>query len=85
MLAKAYKRGSMMPEKLTDRARLYLNCVADWKAPYEVSALLGDSPPESINSVKRMLGRLGARGLVQWSSANNTYRVTDEGRSALGQ
>lgn len=68
---------------LTGRARLYLRCIEDWKAPYEVAALLGDTPPATVNDVKRMLGRLAARGLVDYSQANNTYRVSIEGRIAL--
>lgn len=68
---------------ITDRARLYLRCIVDWKAPYEIAALLGDTPPPSINDVKRMLGRLAARGLVYHSRANDTYRVTIAGREAL--
>jgi len=68
---------------ITDRARLYLRCIDDWKAPYEIAALLGDTPPPTINDVKRMLGRLAARGLVHYSRANNTYCVSVEGRKAL--
>lgn len=69
---------------LTARARLYLRCIDDWKAPYEIVKLLGDSPPATVRDVKRMLGRLEARGLVYHSRANDTYRVTIEGRQALG-
>lgn len=68
---------------LTDRARLYLQCIVDWKAPYEIAALLGDSPQASVKDVKRMLGRLAARGFVYHSRANDTYRVTIAGRDAL--
>jgi DNA-binding IclR family transcriptional regulator len=72
-----------MAEKLTDRARLYLNCVDDWKAPYEVAALINDTPPPTSVEVQRMLRRLASRGLVRHSIANNTYRISDEGRAAL--
>lgn len=68
---------------LTGRARLYLQCIDDWKAPYEVAAMIGDTPPPSINDVKRMLGRLAARGFVKYYKPNNTYRVSDAGRSAM--
>ena len=68
---------------LTDRARLYLRCISDWKAPYEIAELIGDTPPPTHNDVKRMLGRLAARGLVDYSIANNTYRLSDDGRRAL--
>jgi hypothetical protein len=68
---------------LTGRARLYLSCIDDWKAPFEIIRLLGDSPPATYNDVRRMLGRLAARGLVDHSPPNNTYRITDEGRAAL--
>jgi hypothetical protein len=67
---------------LTARAGLYLRCIDDWKAPYEIVALLGDTPPATVNDVARMLGRLAARGLVDYSIANNTYRVSDHGRRA---
>lgn len=69
---------------ITDRARLYLRCIDDWKAPYEIAALLGDNPPPSVAEVTRMLGRLANRGLVYHSRANNTYRVTIAGRDAVG-
>jgi hypothetical protein len=68
---------------ITARAHLYLSCINDWKAPYEVAALIGDNPPPTINDVKRMLGRLAARGLVHHSRANNTYCLTIAGRKAL--
>lgn len=68
---------------LTDRARLYLRCVDDWKAPYEIVKLLGDTPPATTNDVKRMLGRLAARGFVDYYPPNNTFRITDEGRAAV--
>jgi hypothetical protein len=68
---------------LTDRARLYLRCIDDWKAPFEIAELIGDTPPPTHNDVKRMLGRLAARGLVLYSIANNTYRISAEGRAAL--
>ncbi len=68
---------------LTSRARLYLRCVDDWKAPYEIVALLGDNPQATINDVNRMLGRLAAKGLVYHSRANNTYRITIDGRAVL--
>jgi DNA-binding IclR family transcriptional regulator len=68
---------------LTDRARLYLRCIDNWKAPYEVAASLGDTPPPTINDVRRMLGRLAARGFVDHHEGNNTYRISEEGREAL--
>lgn len=68
---------------LTDRARRYLECVDDWKAPFEVAYLLGDTPQPSSIEVQRMLRRLTSRGLVHRSFANNTYRISNEGRAAL--
>jgi len=68
---------------LTGRARRYLECVDDWKAPFEVAALIGDTPQPTSVEVQRMLRRLSSRGLVRHSIANNTYRITDEGRAAL--
>jgi hypothetical protein len=69
---------------LTDRARLYLSCVDDWKAPFEIAKLLGDSPPPSYNDIKRMMGRLAARGLVDYSARNDAYRISEEARAAVG-
>lgn len=70
---------------LTDRARLYLGCVNDWKAPFEIAKLLGDTPPPSYNDIKRMMGRLAARGLVDYCAPNETYRISDEGRAAVSR
>jgi hypothetical protein len=68
---------------LTDRARLYLSCVDDWKAPFEVQAMIGDTPAPNLVDVQRMLRRLASRGLVQHGVGQNTYRITNEGRAAL--
>lgn len=70
---------------ITDRAKLYLLAVEDWKAPFEIPALLGDSPPETVRSVQRMLTRLRSRGLVECNAANITYRATDKGLESIGR
>jgi len=68
---------------LTKREREYLHAVMDWSAPYEISErLFGYS---NGNLVKPKLGAMVKNGLVTWSSANNTYRITDKGRTALSQ
>lgn len=68
--------------KLTERAKLYLRSVPDWSAVWEIRPRLGDTPPAAGNDIRRMLGRLSARGLVEWHSGNNTYRITEAGRRA---
>lgn len=72
-------------EKLTIRARLYLSVIDDWKAPYEIAVLLGDTPPPSTNVVKSVLGRLISRGLVNYGRPNGTYRISEAGRAALAK
>ena len=72
-------------KKPTDRARLYLSTVDDWKADYEIAGLLGDTPPPSNVVVRSMMGRLIGRGWVKYGKANDTYRITEEGRSAISK
>jgi DNA-binding PadR family transcriptional regulator len=67
--------------KLTKREREYLNAVMDWSAPYEIAErLFGYS---NGNLVTPKLGVMIGKGVVTWSRANNTYRITDAGRAAL--
>lgn len=70
-------------KKLTSRAKLYLAACSDWKADWEIVNLLGDTPPLSPRSVRPYLGVLIGKGLLQWSGAQNTYRVTHAGRLHL--
>lgn len=72
-----------MADKLSPRARLYLEAVNDWKADYEVAAALGDDPAPAPRTVRSVLGRLIGRGLVTWSKQQNTYQISPAGRSAL--
>jgi hypothetical protein len=69
--------------KISLRTRLYLEAVADWKAAYEVAALLGDDPPLKHTAIKSVLGRYIGAGLVQWSGQNATYKLTPAGVAAL--
>ena len=72
--------------KLSLRAALYLRTIDDWKAPFEVSRLLGDTPPPSSHVVRSVLGRLISRGLAEYGGRDaDTYRVTEAGRLALAQ
>jgi hypothetical protein len=74
-----------MPDrvKLTIRAQLYLRCIDDWKAPFEVAALLGDTPPPHLGIVRRMLCRLVNGGYAEHHYGNDTFRQTDAGRALL--
>jgi hypothetical protein len=69
--------------KLTKREREYLEAVMDWSAPYEVAERLFGYP--NGNLVKSKLGTMIGKGFIKWSSANNTYRITDAGRAALAK
>jgi len=69
--------------KLTIRAQSYLRCIDDWKAPFEVAALLGDSPAPSIEIVTRTLRGLVGRGLAAYHPGNNTFAITQTGRAHL--
>lgn len=69
--------------KLTIRAQLYLRCIDDWKAPYEVAVLLGDSPALPAKKVRGTLSALVGRGLAEHGKANDTFRVSDAGRAHL--
>ena len=68
--------------KLTPTAAKYLRAIDDWKAPFEVAAILG-WPESAGEKTKPYLGRLIGQGLVTWSRANNTYRITEAGKAAL--
>lgn len=68
---------------LTIRAKLYLRCIDDWKAPFEVAAMLGDTPPPSTAIVRRMLSRFVSEGHAEHHCGNDTFRVTDIGRAHL--
>lgn len=59
----------------------YLQAIEDWKAPYEVAAILGDG--RTVKTVSATLFGLVGRGLAEYGRANNTFRVTDAGRASL--
>lgn len=71
--------------KLTERAQRYLNCINDWKAPFEVVTLLGTTPPEPVENVRNTLIGLMDTGLAEHHTGNNTFRISDEGRFLLRQ
>lgn len=63
--------------ELTIRAKLYLRCIDDWKAPFEVATLLGDRPPLPTTVVRQYLQTLVANGLAEYHDGNDTFRATD--------
>lgn len=63
--------------KQTIRARLYLSCIHDWKAPFEVARLLGDTPPLPTTVVRHYLLTLVANGLAEYHEGNDTFRVSN--------
>jgi hypothetical protein len=69
--------------KLTDLDRVYLQCIEDWKAPFEVIALLGDLHPRPVKPVRDLLLAFVSRGLANHHSGNDTFRMSDTGRAAL--
>lgn len=65
-----------MTPKMTIRAELYLRCIGDWKAPFEVAALLGDTPPLPTTAVRQYLRTLVANGLAEYHEGNDTFRAS---------
>jgi len=68
--------------KLTALGRLYLLAIDDWKAPFEVAAMIGDDK-RSVKKVRATLFGLVGRGWAAHGKANDTFKITDAGRSAL--
>lgn len=62
--------------KLTIRAQLYLRCIDDWKAPFEVATLLGDTPPLPTTVVRQYLRTLVTNGLAEYHEGNATFRAS---------
>jgi hypothetical protein len=59
----------------------YLEAIDDWKAPFEVAAIIGgDRALEKVSAVLRSLVRMG---LAEYGQANNTFRVTQSGREIV--
>jgi len=72
--------------KLTKAESETLTLCMDWSAPYEVADRRRKLHPTlSVypSGVARMLSRLQEAGLVAYGAANNTFRITDAGRTAL--
>jgi hypothetical protein len=70
---------------LSQQQHSVLCAVKDWKAPYEIAAILfprGASIPQR-KKVAQALRELHDGGLVEYGRPNNTYRRTDKGSSAL--
>lgn len=69
---------------LTKAQRAYLELCSDWIAIFEILERQGRHfNSSSAMGVRVALGHCVRRGLCSWSSANNTYRITDAGRAAL--
>ncbi len=71
-------------KRISSRSKLYLAACSDWKADWEIVTLMGDTPPMKGPHARPHLGRLIVDGLLQWHPGNNTYKMTDAGRAALG-
>lgn len=69
--------------KLTDLDQVYLRSIGDWKAPYEVVAMLGTLHPSSAKPVRDVLLSFVGRGLANHHSGNDTFRLSDYGRILL--
>lgn len=61
----------------------YLQAIEDWKAPFEVAAIVGTG--KTIKTVSATLHGLVGRGLAEYHRGNNTFRLTDAGRAELNQ
>lgn len=70
--------------KLTKAQREILECCPDWSAPYEVAQRRRE---KGVNVFTRQmasrLSGLHVCGLLEYGPANNTYRITEAGRTAL--
>lgn len=72
-----------MSGKLTKAQRAHLVVIADWSAPYEVRERMASAGLKTSGGVA--LDKLVKAGLAEYGPANNTYRVTPEGRAALAE
>ena len=59
----------------------YMQAIEDWKAPFEVAAILGDG--RSTKTVSATLHAFVGRGLAEHHRGNNTFRLTDVGKAEL--
>lgn len=75
-----------MAGKLTEAQRQTLEACADWSAPFEVMFRRHDRSGEIIDpsGQRKILGRLRNLGFVDYGMCNDTFRITDAGRTALG-
>lgn len=73
--------------KLTKAMRDTLNACPDWSASFEIMHRRRLATGEIVSpyGLRTMLGRLRNLGLVEYGPPNDTYRITDLGRSALGE
>ena len=67
--------------RMNQRGLSYLRAIDDWKAGFEVAAILGGHPPANI--VRSTLFALVGSGYAEHHYGNDTFRITDAGRAAL--
>lgn len=69
----------------TQREHSVLSAITDWKAPYEVVALLypGGTTKREARKVRDTLTTLRDRCLASYSWMQGTYKITDKGRAEL--
>ena len=70
---------------ISARGRLYLAAIDDWKAAFEVAKLLGDTPVKSANVMRKTLLTYVDRGLAEHHAGNDTFRITELGRTTLAE
>jgi Mn-dependent DtxR family transcriptional regulator len=72
--------------KLSEVQRELLECCPDWSAPYEVAERRRElGRVVFARSTAMFLRRMMKLGLVEYGKANDTYRITEAGRAALGK
>ncbi len=73
--------------KLTKAQRETLKHCPDWSAPFEIMYRRREATGEVVSpyGLRTTLGRLRNLGMVEYGPPNDTYRITLEGRTALGE
>lgn len=71
---------------MTPAQRQTLDACKDWSAPFEVMFRRHDLTGEIVDprGQRQILGRLRTLGLVEYGMCNDTWRITETGRQALG-
>lgn len=74
-----------MADRITQQEHSCLAVLEDWKAPFEVAAMLypkGATVPQR-KKVAEAMRTLHGHGLLQYGAPNNTYRRTEAGTAAI--